>query len=378
MLVVQKYLRKHSVDALFKNFAITANRHKDYPNLISFSYSLINSPMELQIVQECRGLILDEANDWAIVAYPYKKFFNYGEKNAVKLDWTSTVCLEKLDGSIAILYYYDNKWHVGSSGTPDGNGVIWQFDKDGNFLKDGETFHEMFFELWDELNYEFPTDTKVTHIFEFISQKNRIICRYPEDKIVFHGARNIETLQELPYTYGEQYNWEIVKAHPLQTLEEIVEICKTLKPLENEGFVVVDKYFNRQKIKSPQYVALSHMKTGMGLKRILKIILNHESDEFLAYFPEFEKPFKAVKKQYDKYVADVNAKYNEVKHITSQKEFAATIKNLVPFYDAMFLMRKFGISCEDYLKEERRFKRILEIFKKDMTKIIDKLPMLKN
>jgi tRNA splicing ligase len=52
------------------------------------------------VVQECRGLILDESANWRIVAFPYTKFFNYGEEHAASIDWSTACVQEKLDGSL--------------------------------------------------------------------------------------------------------------------------------------------------------------------------------------------------------------------------------------------------------------------------------------
>lgn len=38
--------------------------------------------IERRLIAECRGLVLDEDNDLAVVAYPYERFFNYGESLA--------------------------------------------------------------------------------------------------------------------------------------------------------------------------------------------------------------------------------------------------------------------------------------------------------
>ena len=42
--------------------------------------------MDNPIVQQARGIILDEAKDWKVVARPYDKFFNLGEGNAAPID----------------------------------------------------------------------------------------------------------------------------------------------------------------------------------------------------------------------------------------------------------------------------------------------------
>ena len=40
-------------------------------------------------------------------------------------------------------------------------------------------------------------------------------------------------------------------------MEEIIEEAKKLDPATREGFVVCDQHFNRVKVKSPLYVAVS-------------------------------------------------------------------------------------------------------------------------
>ena len=51
------------------------------------------------LVAECRGIILDEQDDWRVVSYPFDKFFNYNESKAAVLDWSQGVDVyEKLDG----------------------------------------------------------------------------------------------------------------------------------------------------------------------------------------------------------------------------------------------------------------------------------------
>jgi hypothetical protein len=66
-----------------------------------------------------------------------------------------------------------------------------------------------------------------------------------------------------------------------------------------EGFIVRDVNWNRLKIKSPQYVALSHLslkdKKGINGKYMLSIIRTNEGDEFLSYFPEHSTLYKLLK-----------------------------------------------------------------------------------
>jgi len=107
---VVEFLRAHGADGikmLETQFAIHAARHKTTPSLVLFKYDQLNSPMSHPIVQECRGIVLDESRNWHIVVYPYQKFFNMREvANAAVIDWTNPVrAYEKVDGSLLTMYY---------------------------------------------------------------------------------------------------------------------------------------------------------------------------------------------------------------------------------------------------------------------------------
>src|SRR4051812_7540092 len=122
MLEVQKFLRSHPLEDLTNRFAIQVKRHGRHPHLVLLKYNQINSPMGERIVEECRGLILDQERDWAIVSYPYMKFYNHGEPYAAPLDWSTARVYEKLDGSLIVLYHYAGEWQAATSGQADGLG----------------------------------------------------------------------------------------------------------------------------------------------------------------------------------------------------------------------------------------------------------------
>src|SRR6185312_8924249 len=110
------------LERLNEAYGIDFNQHKTYPNLYSLKYNMIESPMGERIVQECRGIVLDAADNWNVVARPFDKFFNVGEGHAAKIDWNTAKVQEKLDGSLMIMYHYGDDWQVASSGTPDASG----------------------------------------------------------------------------------------------------------------------------------------------------------------------------------------------------------------------------------------------------------------
>jgi len=355
MLEIQKFLQNNTLSALNSKYGIRVSLHKDFSNLHCFKYNMIESPMSVPLVREARGLILDSENDWAVVSYPYQKFFNAGEGYAAKIDWASAVSLDKLDGSLMTLYHYNDEWRVATSGMADADGSIHPMLVD-------ITFKKLFWKIWEEMGYKLPTNTDECYMFEMMTKYNRVVCQYNEDKIVFHGARNIKTHQELPYTYGKELGWEIVKAFPITTLSELFKACKLMNPINNEGFVVVDKYFNRIKVKSPQYVAISLAKEGMSAKRLMTILFTNETDEFLSYFPEFAEVYGKLKTYYHSILQDLEKVYAENKAIKIDKEFAIAICKH-QFKAALFNKRRYNNSFKSYFSEGN-IKSFIPVFMK--------------
>jgi len=348
---LQKYLRAKGLENLSREFKIKINRHSDLPNLVCLKYSQLESPMVEKIVQQCRGIILDEANDWQIVSYPYDKFFNYGEAHAPQLDWDTARVYEKLDGSLMTLYYYQEKWRVQSSGMADATGQVGGFPYN---------FSQLFWKVWQELNYQLPQETDYCFMFELMTPYNRIVVRQNNNSLVLHGVRNVLTLVEEDINnWGDKYDWQLVNSYPLQTIEEIITASNILDPMDSEGYIVCDgrsprsahRNFNRIKIKSPQYVAISHLKTGFSTRRIIEIVVTNEGEEFLAYYPEWKELYQQVRDKYDALVRDIETDYAQYKDIPVQKDFALAIKHLA-YSGILFALRKAKVdSIRQSLKE---------------------------
>lgn len=66
------------------------------------------------------GIILQK-NTNKIVCYPFSKFHNFGTSHAAKLDWSTAVFTEKLDGSLIKVYYLESEkdWIVATNNTID-------------------------------------------------------------------------------------------------------------------------------------------------------------------------------------------------------------------------------------------------------------------
>lgn len=353
-LLIQDALRGgKSYQAILDQYGLVMNRHGEFKNLCQFKYHMLNSPMADPLVRQCRGLILDQANDWAVVARPFDKFFNHQEGHAAPIDWATAKVQEKLDGSLMTLYFYDGKWRVASSGLPDASGEVNGMDFN---------FGELFWDVWKDLRYKLPhaNDEDMTFMFELMTTFNKIVVRHPKSRIVLTGVRDRLTGLEVPV--NRYYNWEIVKTYPLTTFYDVIKSFDAIDPTNQEGYVVVDHEFNRIKVKHPGYVALHHMRgEGLNPRRVLEIVRAGEIEEVCVHFPEWSSELEKCAIRYHSLVRFINLVWGQTKGIKEQKEFALTVKDL-PFSGVLFAMRKSlkDLTVVECLKE-MRIEKLAEI-----------------
>ena len=238
--VLTDYIKHNGFDALANKLSIVSKRHTKYPNLVLLKYHMLESPMEHPVVQKCRGIILDEADNWRVVSYGYDKFFNQGGAHAAEIDWSTAKVFDKLDGSIMTLYHYDGEWQVASSGVPDATGQMM-----GSTI----TFHDLFWQVWNALNYHLPKDTDCCYMFELMTPYNRVVVEHKTSDIVLHGVRRLTDERELnPIVEGHLNNWHTVKVLSLESWDEVLAATTELDPMDAEGYVVCDANYNRQKV----------------------------------------------------------------------------------------------------------------------------------
>lgn len=353
MLELSKYIIKHGVDKTVGNFGLMANVHPDYPNLYLFKYRLVDCDFSNIEVRQSRGIILDSHNDWKPVCYTYNKFYNYGSGYCGGFDWGSASVYEKLDGSLIQMYWYDDMWHVASSGVPDASGRFI----DG----DTRTFAQLFWEVWNELEYTLPRHNDCCYAFELCTNFNRVIVNHEKSRIILHGIRNMETLKENHIEFdGIIQHWEYAHDYKIQNPDVIVGLCKSINPTKNEGFVAIDKNFNRIKFKSPQYVAISHL--NLGEKWLMRIIQTNEMDEYLNYFPQYKSEYEVLKKKYNAIANDILLTYNMYKDIEDKKGYAMKVKGH-PCSGILFLLKSKKIdSVKDGLSKMDS-QKLLEMLK---------------
>ena len=334
MLHVQEFLRSGGTlqdlestsypqkDGPDKPLGIKAKRHSAHQNLVLLKYNQIDSPMSHPIVQECRGIILDEGDNWNVVARGFDKFFNEGEGHAAEIDWPTARYQEKVDGSLCLVFYYKGEWHVATTGTPDAG---------GNVDKSELTFSDYFWQTFNSL-LENPLQERsetACYLFELTGPLNRVVIPHQQAGLTLLGARNTINWEEVHPSVVAHYfpGIPVVKEFPLQSVQDCIDSFKTMSPLAQEGYVIVDANFKRRKVKHPGYVALHHAKDGMTTKAFVEIVRTGEVSEVLAAFPEFKHLMDDAQERYDILLAALEAEYATHRDIAVQKDFALAVKD---------------------------------------------------
>lgn len=295
-------------------YNLALNEDDDY---VLLKYSQIDSDFNQRICNECRGLIVNK-HDFTPVALSFFKFYNIEETHAAKIDWDSVSVQEKVDGS-KILVWWDNihgNWRISTSGTLDASSA----EVNSPLLTKPTNFKALFeLAMWESnltLNELFAhLDCSKCYTFELVSPYNRVVVPYDTARAYLIGMRDVNTFEEQLPDIKDLPIWRPCRYN----LFNLDECKKALEEMDwdEEGFVAVDKYWNRVKIKNKKWLQAHYLaNNGVQSKaRILEIIENNEQNEFLAYFPEYQKRFAEIVCLLDSFIQEgVDAINDLVKH----------------------------------------------------------------
>ncbi len=336
-LHIQTSLRNGTAPAdLLAEYGVKHRRHSRFPNLVLFKYDQIASDFTQPIVRECRGIVLDEADNWRVVCRSFDKFFNHGEGHAAEIDWSAARVQEKLDGSLCNLYFYAGEWHVATSGTPDAGGQVHG--------SEGLTFAEYFWSTFRAQGGKLPPPgyhRELVFSFELMGPMNRVVVEHVAPWLRLLGVRERVGTQAQYYVerVAHLVSIEPVRSFPLTSFAEMEATFPTMSPLSQEGYVVVDANWNRVKVKSPAYVALHHAKDGMTDRAFVEIARNGETSEVEAAFPEIRARLQEVRIGLAGVREKVSADFDAMRSEPDQKSFALRAV-LRPWSGLLFAMRK--------------------------------------
>lgn len=293
---------------------IRAQVHPKYPELTIFNYTEAAQFDRVwnEATNKCRGLILKLDGvlneDAEVVARPFDKFHNLNtayvpetmEENLVGVPLVTT----KLDGSMGVVYLYDDEWRVATRGSFDSDQARWATA----WYERHQRIHGA---AW-------PAD--VTPVCEVIYAANRIVVDYDYEGLVLLSMIDNETGRELDRADVEV--WANVNG-----LAIVPKFDKTLAQVaaENtaneEGYVLTYPNGVKVKVKFEEYVRLHRILTGLNPKTVWEMLSQGQSEaiEKLLADPKMPVGFVTWLREV---AVDLNAKYAEIER-EAQAVFAA-------------------------------------------------------
>jgi RNA ligase len=198
----------------------------------------------------CRGLITDM--EGIIVARGFRKFFNYdSQKHGIPDDYD---VYEKLDGSLGILYFYEDVPYIATRGSFDSPQALFAT----------EILHTKYKHVIPKL------DKRLSYLFEIIQPENRIVVDYQDTKdLILIGIIETITGRDIPLDYDLlKQDFNLVKKVDKKSIDAL---CKD--DIKNkEGYVIHLKNGDRFKIKFENYVQLHSLVDTLTNVKVWKML----------------------------------------------------------------------------------------------------------
>ncbi len=278
------------------------------------------------ITKNCRGLILDD--EGTVIAKSFQKFFNFEELSVSDFPFTDDYVWlsNKEDGSLGILFYYDDKWILSSKGsfTSDqaikGKEILEKYNTD--YLRQGYTY-----------------------LFEIIYPENRIVVNYGKDeKLILLGVfddKNREVDSAIVNMAATVLGCESPKIEKvtLKSYDDILNLSKEIRKRYNgnsEGFVLrfIPSNF-RIKVKFEEYVRLHALVTQFSNVDIWETLKKGENfDQYLERVPdEFDKFVNTV-------LTELKSQYSEIEQEARKNYIRLRTQGLKDKKDKVFWAQK--------------------------------------
>ncbi|MEV7418450.1 RNA ligase [Streptomyces sp. NPDC089919] len=212
-----------------------------------------------RVTVRCRGLVADDVSG-AVVALPLPKFFNVGEHEtgqpyAPALPDEPFEVFDKVDGSLAVVFHYADRWRVASKGSFTSQQARWAQRR----LDAADTARLV---------------PGVTYLAEIVYPENRIVVDYGDRRDLVLLAAQAPDGTEVPLDEAAPA-WTgigtVVRRWPAMPLPELLRLTasNTLPGggrstgMDAEGFVLRFASGVRAKAKIAEYVRLHKVLTGV-------------------------------------------------------------------------------------------------------------------
>jgi len=275
---------KEAFDKYSEDGWIISKRHPIFPITI-YNYSIKTQYEEHwdDITLQARGLVLDDYGE--VVARPFRKFFNLNQGRFVPTNEFEVY--EKYDGSLGIVFYYENNWHIATR---------------GSFTSEQSVLGKSFLNRYDLATLE----TDKTYLFEIVGKNNRIVVDYGDlEDLVLLSAFDNKSGKEIHRKELENIGFRLCEKY--DGINDYGTLADTIGQ-NREGYVVRFSNGHRAKIKGTEYLRLHKIITNLSTTAIWETISTGKSVlELLEGFPD---EFYNKVKQYEE---ELLFKYKELK-----------------------------------------------------------------
>jgi RNA ligase len=249
------YVQTHGFDALVTELKkrveaghLTWREGKDdLADLVTVCYSKI-CPVEGawdEFTTMARGLILDVVGK-KVVSTPFPKFFNYLEQGTVPPKGEGFECLEKLDGSLIIAFWWNGKIRCATK---------------GSFYSDQAKWAEEYVHSRPEMLATLTNLQGATFLFEAIYRANQIVVKYEFEGLVLLGGYSADGVEitRLQQTWlSRDMKCRMAAVTHFDSIEALAEAAQGFSG-DMEGYVVRFDSGLRLKVKGATYVYLHRL-----------------------------------------------------------------------------------------------------------------------
>lgn len=248
-------------------------RRREHPTLplyiLNYSEKAMFDKLWNKATLTCRGLIADR--NGVIVARPWPKFFNYGEKATLIGSHDPVEITDKADGSLGIAYTTEEGVAIATRGSFTSDQAVWAT----NWIRDN--------------TLAFWPMSGITPLFEIVYPENRIVLDYGKwEGLILLGAVDIQ----MGHTYGPyeaagmlQWGGHTTEVFPEKTMAEFMSGPNANRT--NAEGVVVRSGHRMIKLKQADYVAAHAVVTGLSNRSVWEMLSDgYGVPEQAAFMPD--------------------------------------------------------------------------------------------
>jgi len=306
-------------------------RAPDNENIVLFCYTK-TAAFDVAwdpVVELARGLVLDVVKQ-RVLARPFPKFFNHGERSAALPDEPFQV-QEKLDGSLGIVFHDGKRWRVATKGSFIAEQSAWAEEwlskRDISVLTEGSTY-----------------------LFEIIYTTNRVVIKYDFEGLVLLGAYDAagaEFARPALVDLAAALSTRVCDVHEFSSIEEVLGVAAGYAA-DKEGFVVRFESGYRVKIKGAAYLRIHRLISRVTPIAIWEALSNGDNLDAIRkeipeeFWADFDQIRQLLVDKFDEIVKAVDLEKAVWKDKTDKEVGLGLSKIQSPVNSLIFSARKEG------------------------------------